>query len=216
MLGSDNVSSIAWQNLDEKFATVQLFGKLANVFADLPSSSLRDTGIFKAITGEDWISAQHKYRDYFSFKPFARLLFSCNNMPSNYSDNSDGFYRRLIVINFDHVIEDHKKDKHLIEKFTQELDGIVAWSLLGLKRLMANNYKFSETVRTRQALDGYRQENSSALAFVAEKCEKDTKSLIRHNELYRAYTLFSSEINGKPMSRNKFNKELLSIKGVAH
>jgi len=51
LLGEDNYSTLTWQNLDERFATFQLFGKLANVFADLPSQSLKDTGNFKAITG---------------------------------------------------------------------------------------------------------------------------------------------------------------------
>jgi len=53
LLRKANCSNLAWQELNEKFATVQLFGKLGNIFADLPSEKIRDTGIFKAITGED-------------------------------------------------------------------------------------------------------------------------------------------------------------------
>ncbi|MDR1539076.1 MAG: hypothetical protein LBU32_13980 [Clostridiales bacterium] len=33
LLRQENVSNLTWQELDEKFATVQLFGKLANIFA---------------------------------------------------------------------------------------------------------------------------------------------------------------------------------------
>jgi putative DNA primase/helicase len=108
ILRAENVSNITWQDLDEKFATVQLFGKLANIFADLPSSNIGDTGTFKAITGEDYISAQHKFKDYFSFKPFCRLVFSCNHMPKNHTDRSDAFYKRLIIVKFEHVITDDK------------------------------------------------------------------------------------------------------------
>jgi len=53
LLGTDNVSSLTWQALDDRFSTFQLFGKLANIFADLPTQNLKDTGTFKAITGED-------------------------------------------------------------------------------------------------------------------------------------------------------------------
>ena len=53
LLRDKNCSNLAWQELNEKFATVQLYGKLGNIFADLPSEKIRDTGIFKAIVGED-------------------------------------------------------------------------------------------------------------------------------------------------------------------
>ena len=36
LLGSENVSNVSWQALNERFKTAELFGKLANIFADLP------------------------------------------------------------------------------------------------------------------------------------------------------------------------------------
>ena len=81
LLGSDNVSNIPWQSLSDRFKTAELFGKLANIFADLPSKSIDDNGMFKALTGEDYITAERKNKDPFSFRPYARLLFSCNEIP---------------------------------------------------------------------------------------------------------------------------------------
>jgi putative DNA primase/helicase len=104
LLGSDNVSNIPWQSLGDRFKTAELFGKLANIFADLPSKSIDDNGMFKTLTGEDFVSAERKNRDPFSFRPYARLLFSCNEIPRNYGDRSDGFFRRLIIIRFDKSI----------------------------------------------------------------------------------------------------------------
>ena len=37
LLGKENVSNVSWQDLGDKFRTAQLFGKLANIFADLPT-----------------------------------------------------------------------------------------------------------------------------------------------------------------------------------
>jgi putative DNA primase/helicase len=148
--------------LNEKFATVQLYGKLGNVFADLPSEKIRDTGIFKAIVGEDYIAAQHKFKEYFSFKPFCRMVFSCETMPKNYADRSGGFYRRLIIIRFDNHVDDKARDRNLRDKLALEADGIIAWSLKGLKRLMKNEYVFSETDRTNTELQKYKADNSSS------------------------------------------------------
>jgi len=149
LLGSENVSNIPWQSLSDRFKTAELFGKLANIFADLPSKSVDDNGIFKALTGEDYITAERKNKNPFSFKPYARLLFSCNEIPRNYGDRSEGFYRRLIIIRFENPVPPEKRDPNLIEKLAAERDGIFMWALEGLKRLIANGYAFSETESTK-------------------------------------------------------------------
>ena len=209
------MSSLTWQALDDRFSTFQLFGKLANIFADLPAQNLKDTGTFKAITGEDYIMGERKHKDGFSFKPFARLLFSCNNIPKNYADRSDGFYRRLILIRFENTIPEDKKDNELKEKLAQEADGILAWSLIGLKRLMANGYRFSETDRTKAELRNYKSENSSVLSFVDECCELDSTAEILREELYNAYTEYCNTNGQKPVSLTRFNKELEGVDSLS-
>ena len=100
LLGKENVSNVSWQALNERFKTAELFGKLANIFADLPTRNIDDNGIFKALVGEDYLTVEKKNRDPFSFQSTAKLIFSCNSIPKNYGDRSEGFYRRLIIIRF--------------------------------------------------------------------------------------------------------------------
>lgn len=95
LLGSENVSNVSWQALNERFKTAELFGKLANIFADLPTKNIDDNGIFKALVGEDYLTVEKKNKNPFSFQSKARLLFSCNTIPRNLGDKSEGFYRRL-------------------------------------------------------------------------------------------------------------------------
>lgn len=208
LLGSENVSTLSWQALDDRFSTFQLFGKLANIFADLPTQNLKDTGTFKAITGEDYIMGERKHKDGFSFKPFARLLFSCNNIPKNYADRSNAFYNRLIIIKFENVITDDRKDGFLKENLMQEADGILAWALVGLKRLMDNEYRFSMTDRNIKELQSYKSENSSALSFIDECCIFEPAAETLRDDLYNAYKEFCSSNGQKPFSRTRFNKEL--------
>jgi len=209
LLQKINCSNLEWQKLDEKFATVQIFGRLANIFADLPNEQIRNTAMFKAIVGEDYISAQHKYKAYFSFKPFCRMLFSCEEMPKNYNDRSGGFYRRLIIVTFNNVIDPAKKDTDLRAKLIREADGILAWSLIGLKRLMANKFIFSETNRTKAALQEYKADNSTALTFVYENCVIETGAEVGRQNLYNAYSEYCANNGIKfKSSLTRFNKEL--------
>lgn len=97
LLGKENVSNVSWQALNERFKPAELFGKLANIFVDPPTKNIDDNGIFKALVGQDFLTMEKKNKNPFSFQSTARLLFSCNSIPKNYGDRSEGFYRRLIT-----------------------------------------------------------------------------------------------------------------------
>ncbi|HHW4411195.1 TPA: DNA primase family protein [Clostridium perfringens] len=208
LLGKKNVSNIPWQEIGDKFKTAELLGKLANVFSDLPSKSIDDTGIFKVVTGEDYLMAEKKNKNPFKFKPFARLVFSCNELPRNYVDRTEGFYRRLIIVPFSRQIEKSKIDKALKYKFQREKEGILNWALEGLKRLYENNFEFSENELTDGVKKEYKRENNNVISFVEECCEIDSLFSCSRIEIYEAYKEFCVEAGLKTLSQIKFNKEL--------
>lgn len=208
LLGKKNVSNIPWQEIGDKFKTAELLGKLANVFSDLPSKSIDDTGIFKVVTGEDYLMAEKKNKNPFKFKPFARLVFSCNELPRNYVDRTEGFYRRLIIVPFNRQIEKSKIDKALKYKFQREKEGILNWALEGLKRLYENNFEFSENELTDGVKKEYKRENNNVISFVEECCEIDSLFSCSRIEIYEAYKEFCVEAGLKALSQIKFNKEL--------
>ncbi|HAT4186662.1 TPA: DNA primase [Clostridium perfringens] len=208
LLGKKNVSNIPWQEIGDKFKTAELLGKLANVFSDLPSKSIDDTGIFKVVTGEDYLMAEKKNKNPFKFKPFARLVFSCNELPRNYVDRTEGFYRRLIIVPFNRQIEKSKIDKALKYKFQREKEGILNWALEGLKRLYENNFEFSENEMTDGVKKEYKRENNNVISFVEECCELDGLFSCSRIELYESYKEFCVEAGLKALSQIKFNKEL--------
>ncbi len=212
LLGKENVSNVSWQALNERFKTAELFGKLANIFADLPTRTIDDNGIFKALVGEDYLTVEKKNRDPFSFQSTARLLFSCNSIPKNYGDRSEGFYRRLIIIRFNHAVPPDKRDPDLLEKFRAEADGIFLYALEGLRRLMNNHYVFSETKVNADELQQYREDSDSVLSFVKEYCivtGNDTDS-VGSTELFNTYKHYCEECGLKPYSQKSFIQQLMS------
>lgn len=208
LLGQQNVSNIAWQNLDDRFKTAELYGKLANIFADLPSTNIEDNGIFKALAGEDFLTVEKKNKDPFSFQPTTRLLFSCNSMPRNFGDKSDGFYRKLTIIRFRKALPPEKRDAELMEKFIAEADGIIMFAIEGLKRLIANGYHFSETVGMKEELHRYKIDSNSVLSFIDDCCKVAPDSEIERNELYRKYREYCISGGLSPFSQKAFNKDL--------
>lgn len=208
LLNSDNVSNIPWQGLSDRFNKAELFGKLANIFADLPSKAIDDNGMFKALTGEDYITAERKNKDPFSFRPYARFLFSCNDIPRNYGDRSDGFFRRLIIIRFNRSVPSHKRDASLREKLAAECDGIFMWALEGLRRLMSQGYCFTETASTKAELEKYKTESSSSLSFADSYLAAESDAMAVRDEVYEAYKNFCSNSGFKNLSQIMFNRDV--------
>lgn len=208
LLGRENVSNVSWQALNERFKTAELFGKLANIFADLPTKNIDDNGIFKALVGEDYLTVERKNRDPFSFLSFARLLFSCNSIPRNYGDRSDGFYRRLIIIRFNRTVPEHLRDPDLLLKFQAEADGIFQYALEGLRRLMANGYRFSETETNREELRQYKEDSNSVLSFIRDCCQVSEGAESARTEVYNRYRSYCTDNGLQPYSQRSFNTEL--------
>ena len=59
-LGPRNVSNVAVQELEDKFATYRLVGKLCNMYADVDEKAIKQTSRFKTVTGADTIEVQRK------------------------------------------------------------------------------------------------------------------------------------------------------------
>ena len=208
LLGRRNVSHISWQALNERFKSAELFGKLANIFADLPTKNIDDNGIFKGLVGEDYITVEKKHKDPFNFKSTARLLFSCNKIPKNYGDKSEGFYRRLIIITFNRSVPEEDRNPYLLDELRAEADGIFMFALAGLKRLMKNNYQFSVAQTNIDALQRYREESDSVRSFVKDCCELKPDKAIGSTELYNAYYAYCEEFGMKAYAQKTFVQQL--------
>ena len=208
LLGKENVSNVAWQALSDRFKTAELFGKWANICAELPTKGIEDNGIFKALVGEDYLTVEKKNKNPFSFQPYARLLFSCNSIPKNYGDKSEGFYRRLIIVRFNHSVPEERRDPELLEKFRCEADGIFQFALEGLRRLMQNHFHFSETKANAQELQKYREDSNSVLAFVRDCCTLQMDAEVGRMEFFARYKAYCDSCGMAPYSQQNFNNEL--------
>lgn len=210
LLGDKNVSKIALEKLDDRFTTALLFGKLANIVAELPTTSIVDNSMFKRISGGDPVVGERKHKEHFDFIPTARLLYTCNNIPRNNSDKSEGFYRRVLIVPFNKVVPVEKRNKKLINIFKEEIDGIFMFALEGLERLIKNDYIFSETEKNKQKVSEFKIESDSALSFVKENCilDKENDTFTTSETLYNHYKDYCRTQGLSAYGINKFIKTI--------
>lgn len=218
IIGKDYVSNVPFQELGAKYRTVKLFGKLLNTYADLPQGNIKDTAVFKALVSGDSMHADDKYEKGFDFNNTARLLFAANKLPSNYVDHTSGFYRRLALIPFQNIVSSENIDRNLKEELLKEREGIVQWALIGLKRLIENNYEFTESEEAKNLMKEYKKGNNSVLWFADEYCAMAPMSNESGKRLYDEYKKECLDAKVSPVPQREFYSQLVSLfadEGVA-
>lgn len=134
IVGHRNVSSLALEKISHRFASYNLVGKLVNSCGDISTSAIDDITTIKQAIGEDYIQAEAKGKDAISFKPYAKMLFSSNGLPTINNEQSAGFYRRVLVAKARHNVE--QTDPMFFEKVIQpDIDVLLHMILKALERM---------------------------------------------------------------------------------
>lgn len=213
-IGRTNISSVTLQDFaDDKFAVAELYSKLMNICADLPNKVLSDSSTFKMLTDGDLgtFSAQRKYGHRFEFEPFARLIFSANEIPASL-DASYGFLRRWMVIPFERTFSEGSKerDPNLIGKLTtsSELSGLFKHAINAYLKLVERG-QFSQGSSIERAKAQFEQAVDPTRVFIEERTVNDLSTAsVDKTVLYRAYREWCEDTGHRPLSARKFNERV--------
>ncbi|NMM65221.1 hypothetical protein HBE96_21800 [Clostridium sp. P21] len=217
LIGEDNISNIPLNELSRPFSRVRLYNKTANISGENEMNGKSfNTQYFKAIVGEDTISAEEKNKPVFSFKSTAKLIMTMNNLP-NTRDTSYGYFRRLSILAFNANFSGKKRDNQLREKLKEELPGIFLWAMEGLKRLRQNDYKFSQCKSMDEMVKGYQIEQKPMVQFF-EDCIVPIEDTSYREDNKIVYNSFKSwavangiEKHYAQMSLQKFWREFEAV-----
>jgi len=173
LLGEENVSSVSLESLtNQSFALSETLGKLANIIPELPHIDRANEAIIKAFVTREIITFDRKWKPAISTRPTAVLTMATNTLPQ-FQDKSDGLWRRMVLFDISHKVEETKKDRRLIDpKFwskSGELPGIFNRALLGLSRIRARG-KIDETDAMKERKEEYREELNAVLRFLKDNC----------------------------------------------
>jgi phage/plasmid-associated DNA primase len=120
---------------DEKYS-FRLIGKVLNAADELPNRAVRADVFKRMITGEP-VPARDVYRSATDFIPIAQHVFSTNVLPSFSGGVDGGVIRRLLPIEFTHVVPANQRDPDLPERILrEEPDMLLHFAVEGACRLM--------------------------------------------------------------------------------
>jgi putative DNA primase/helicase len=214
LLGEENCSAISLQDLaSDKFAKEGLYGKMANLFADLQPDRIKN-GDFKLLVSGDRVRAQKKFGQPFDFENTAVLIFSTNSIPPT-DDDSYAYFRRWKIIPFNHTFEGAGKNTNLLEKITtsEELSGLLYWAIEMLRQLNSENgFQHSDIEEVRKQ---YQLGASKIHDFIKDCCVLSEGGWIRTADLNNALAVYCKSKGTNFVDIREFGKALAKL-GIEH
>lgn len=211
LVGHNNCSAVTPQALDaDNFSAAQLHNKLANLVGDVDPKIFKSTEKFKQLTGGDYLYAQHKYGQPFTFQCRALMVAGFNALPRT-SDTTEGFFSRWLVLPFPNTFLHPNPALPKILTRQAELQGLLVRAVKGLHDVLERRaFAIPRSVQT--ATDIFRTEADPIRAFTEERLVATDPIhgvLIDRHEIYLGYVAWATANGFQPMSAARFYESLL-------
>lgn len=213
LFGAENCSSLTIDDLETTFRAAELANKLCNLQDDISVNSVLDGAPLKVLVGELPMTVERKYEAPIKLYNTAKFIFSCNEMPT-FKDKTDGMYRRLEIIEFNHKIPKDKADPLFFDRIqSDDYVWLFAQSFIAIHKAL-NARKMIELPESTRAVEQYKTQQNNVLAYVKEANAVDPREKVTNKkqsyvnkgvvEVYNEYYNYCLSNNLKPVSRLRF------------
>ena len=213
LLGFRNISVLDLKKLNDRFSTVMLFSKIANIGDDISDEFVVDTAEFKKIVTGQSIDAEQKGQPKFNFEPYCKLLFSANSIPRiGKGRDSGAILRRLVIVPFNAKFTPDSPDyKPFIGddlKCQESMEYMIQIGLQGLKRVLETR-QYTTNAAMQEELSEYEESNNPIIGFFRE-AENDEVKIEDEvtNVVYRKYNEWCLSNSLQPLSNGEFSKQV--------
>lgn len=212
LLGEQNVASPSIPKLVTTFGEQPLIGKTLAVMSDI-SWQHRDivqaVEIIKAIVGRDSRDIDRKNREAWHGRLGVRFTIMGNDLPS-FKDASGALATRMMHIRFPGTVAG-REDPTLKTRLLDELPGILAWAIEGLRDLDAAG-RFFEPESSRELADEVRRQQGPVQPFLDDACARtDVAPPVPLDELHPAYRAWARDTGVEHiLDRERFSRALTS------
>jgi len=223
LLGESNYSAESMKELFDpvnRFTTINLFHKLANLTSETKEYSIDDIDRFKRLTGGDPITADVKFKKPITFTPYAKLIVASNKLPDVKDRNDSAFWRRWLIVEFPNKFpnDDDWYDRTFTE---EEKEGVLTVSIMAITRVFfQKRFDFEQTPE--QVMGMWLANIDSVYSFVKTYVEKGVLVLdprngdlwVRRRDLYDMYKDYCLDQGFRGVGKKAFARKLREYFGI--
>ena len=211
LLGANMATGSIAKIESSRFARADLEHELVMLDDDMKLEALPQTNHIKAIvTAELPMDLERKGQQSYQGDLYVRFLGFGNGSLKALYDRSEGFFRRQIILTTKPKDANRVDDPFIAEKMCAEAEGIVLWCLEGLRRLIANNYRFTLSERARGNMAEAVSDGTNAVDFMRSegyiRLKADAEASSR--DVYAAYKLWCEDNVLHPLSARSLSAHL--------
>ena len=188
LLGQANVCGPTLSSLGQNFGLAPLIGKRLAIISDARLGGKTDQQVvverILAITGEESISIDRKFKDAWTGRLETRIMVLTNELPK-LADASGALASRFLILLLTNSFYG-KEDHGLTDRIIRELPGILNWSLEGWQRLKDRGY-FVQPASSAAAQHDFEDLGSPIGAFIRERCTVAPFATCRPDDLYNSW-----------------------------
>jgi len=184
-----------------------LAGSRLVVATETPEGRAFNEELIKKLTGQDTISARFLFKEYFEFRATFKIRFEGNHRPQ--VRTGDGaFWRRVLVVPFEHPVPESKRDRLLGEKLQSpgECAGILAWMVRGCLDWLRGGLRVPQKVKA--AVAEYREAEDQVARFLDEMCDTGEGRRCLSVTLYQRYNGWALTGGETPLTKVAFGMRL--------
>lgn len=219
MLGENNCFSLSVCDLGEKFQLVPTMGKLALIGDDISNDYVngKACAVMKKFVTGDTVNDQYKGGATFQFKPYATLIYSCNEIPK-FADGTYGFERRIhpIPLLARFTPSNAGFDPNLSERLKEEtcMEYALTKAIEALCRCRAN-MSLTTNVLSKKMAQEIVNDNDSVRAFF-DGTKSDGTSFVgkTNTSVYASYNSWCKDNGIEPLGKSNFSKKLCAHTGL--
>lgn len=192
LLGNPNISAASLKDINERFGTSDLIGKVANIVGDIDPEYQMETATIKQVTGGDFMRFERKGRDAFRAALWATCLFSANKIPGT-SDRSEGYAERWVPLHFKYKAADRRIPGFTEAGLWEEIPGIAAKAIRTLREMPLHmgsnrNAAFDLTSESGQeAMEEFREASNSYYDWVKNHTTVSNEIVMKPKELWAEF-----------------------------
>ena len=215
ILGKQNAIMSKISKLGERFGGANVEGKLMYIDEDTSETALANTQVYKTLVtiGDNTpIDLEAKNKQKNIFIPYARFLTFGNFVIQSLYDHTQGFYRRMIILECKPAPKERKKIANLDSLiYKKEGEGVLKWCIDGLNQLIKNDWKLPLTDELIKHSNELKYESDSVKQFIEEDEHiiKNTPTAKIHTvDLYKGYESYCNNNGLKPVTIQTFTRNI--------